>query len=59
MTPVEGSTFCVSSTSGDMEAEVPQGLFFRDTRILSDWQIRVDGRRPHQAFRRAGCRFRG
>ncbi|MFJ9967542.1 glycogen debranching N-terminal domain-containing protein [Streptomyces avermitilis] len=29
---VEGPTFCVSGTSGDMEAEVPQGLFFRDMR---------------------------
>ncbi|MFC8427596.1 glycogen debranching N-terminal domain-containing protein [Streptomyces sp. NPDC057253] len=47
VTLVEGPTFCVSGTSGDMEAEVPQGLFFRDMRILSDWQIRVDGRRPH------------
>ncbi|MGV9245240.1 glycogen debranching N-terminal domain-containing protein, partial [Streptomyces sp. NPDC003710] len=30
-----------------MEAEVPQGLFFRDVRVISDWQIRVDGHRPH------------
>ncbi|MEU3859452.1 glycogen debranching N-terminal domain-containing protein [Streptomyces sp. NPDC028722] len=47
VTLVEGPTFCVSSTSGDMEAEVPQGLFFRDMRVISDWQIRVDGHRPH------------
>ncbi|MFD8251224.1 glycogen debranching N-terminal domain-containing protein [Streptomyces werraensis] len=47
VTLVEGPTFCVSGTSGDMEAEVAQGLFFRDMRVISDWQIRVDGHRPH------------
>ncbi|MFI6357383.1 glycogen debranching N-terminal domain-containing protein [Streptomyces sp. NPDC050743] len=47
VTLVEGPTFCVSGTSGDMEAEVPQGLFFRDMRVISDWQIRGDGHRPH------------
>ncbi|MFF9374244.1 glycogen debranching N-terminal domain-containing protein [Streptomyces griseoluteus] len=47
VTLVEGPTFCVSSASGDMEAEVPQGLFFRDMRVLSDWRVRVDGVRPH------------
>ncbi|MFJ5515750.1 glycogen debranching N-terminal domain-containing protein [Streptomyces griseoluteus] len=47
VTLVEGPTFCVSSASGDMEAEVPQGLFFRDMRVVSDWRVRVDGVRPH------------
>ncbi|MGW5257616.1 glycogen debranching N-terminal domain-containing protein [Streptomyces sp. NPDC004012] len=48
VTLVEGPAFCVLATSGDMEAEVPQGLFFRDMRVSSDWQIRGDdGHRPH------------
>jgi len=47
VTLVEGRMFCVSGTSDDMEAEVPQGLFFRDVGVISDWQIRVDGHRPH------------
>ncbi|WP_030347543.1 glycogen debranching N-terminal domain-containing protein [Streptomyces sp. NRRL S-1022] len=47
VTLVEGRTFCVSGTSGDMEAEVPQGLFLRDVRVISDWRTRVDGHRPH------------
>ncbi|MEU6553634.1 glycogen debranching N-terminal domain-containing protein [Streptomyces sp. NPDC046915] len=47
VTLVEGRTFCVSGTSGGMEAEVPQGTFFRDVRVIPDWQIRVDGHRPH------------
>lgn len=48
VTLVEGPTFCVSGTSGDMDAELPQGLFFRDTRIISDWRLRVDDRLPQQ-----------
>ncbi|MEU6682808.1 glycogen debranching N-terminal domain-containing protein [Streptomyces sp. NPDC046832] len=47
ITLVEGPTFCVSSASGDMEAEVPQGLFFRDMWVISNWRVRVDGVRPH------------
>ncbi|MFH8805045.1 glycogen debranching N-terminal domain-containing protein [Streptomyces sp. NPDC017936] len=35
VTLVEGPTFCVSGASGDMEAEVPQGLFFRDMRVTT------------------------
>ncbi|MGW0395880.1 amylo-alpha-1,6-glucosidase, partial [Streptomyces sp. NPDC003042] len=46
VTLVEGPTFCVSGTSGDMDAEWTQGLFFRDTRIISDWRLRVDDRIP-------------
>ncbi|MGW0395029.1 amylo-alpha-1,6-glucosidase, partial [Streptomyces sp. NPDC003042] len=48
VTLVEGPTFCVSGTTGDMDGELPQGLFFRDTRIISDWHLRVDGRTPQQ-----------
>jgi glycogen debranching enzyme len=48
VTLVEGPTFCVSATSGDMDAGSPQGLFFRDTRIISGWRLRVDGRLPYQ-----------
>ncbi|MGW7660761.1 glycogen debranching N-terminal domain-containing protein [Streptomyces sp. NPDC054756] len=47
VTLVEGPTFCVSSASGDMAAGAPQGLFFRDMRVISDWKVRVDGVRPH------------
>jgi glycogen debranching enzyme len=39
---VEGSTFCVSGRSGDMDPAAPQGLFYRDTRVLSEWQLRCD-----------------
>jgi glycogen debranching enzyme len=39
VTMVEGSTFCVSGRSGDMDPAAPQGLFYRDTRVLSAWQL--------------------
>ncbi|NMH96337.1 glycogen debranching N-terminal domain-containing protein [Pseudonocardia acidicola] len=43
VTAVEGSTFCVSSTSGDMLRDFPHGLFVADTRIVSCWKLAVDG----------------
>ncbi|KOX19026.1 amylo-alpha-1,6-glucosidase [Saccharothrix sp. NRRL B-16348] len=46
-TVVEGGTFCLSTGTGDVEPGTPHGLFFRDARVLSRWQLRVDGRVPH------------
>jgi glycogen debranching enzyme len=46
VTLVEGSTFCISGRSGDVAADSPQGLFFRDTRILSEWRVRVAAEPP-------------
>ena len=43
VTLVEGSTFAVSGRSGDMDPEHPQGLFFRDTRVLATWRLRLGG----------------
>src|SRR2546429_10000419 len=38
----------VSDASGDVRRDprVPNGLFYRDMRHLSHWEIRLDGRRP-------------
>jgi glycogen debranching enzyme len=44
VTLVEGSTFAVSGRSGDMNADGPEGLFFRDVRVLSTWRLRLDDR---------------
>ncbi|MCW2508411.1 MAG: sle [Modestobacter sp.] len=44
VTLVEGSTFAVSGRSGEMNAEGPEGLFFRDVRVLSTWRLRLDDR---------------
>jgi glycogen debranching enzyme len=43
VTLVEGSSFCVSRNDGDIDAGPPHGVFFRDTRILSVWRLRLDG----------------
>jgi glycogen debranching enzyme len=46
VTVMEGSTFCVSEPSGDLVPDRPEGLFVRDTRVLSRWELTVDGRAP-------------
>ena len=46
LTLVEGSAFCISDRAGDIAADLPQGLFFRDTRFLSTLALRVNGARP-------------
>ncbi|MEH0974534.1 glycogen debranching N-terminal domain-containing protein [Micromonospora sp. CPCC 205546] len=44
---IDGSTFIVSDTSGDVEASAatPVGLFAADTRFLSRWVLTVNGER--------------
>ncbi|MCW2829134.1 MAG: Amylo-alpha,6-glucosidase [Marmoricola sp.] len=46
VTLVEGSSFCICTPSGDLTGVGPMGVFFRDTRILSRWDLTVDGDRP-------------
>ena len=46
VTMVEGTTFCICQPSGDVEPGTPQGVFFRDTRVISRWQLRLDGLAP-------------
>ena len=45
VTLVDESTFAISGSSGDMAAGAAQGLFFRDTRILSRLELLVNGAR--------------
>jgi glycogen debranching enzyme len=45
-TLVSGSLFCVSSGNGDVADHGAFGLFFRDLRTLSRWELRVDGHSP-------------
>lgn len=42
-TLVRGSTFCIGERSGDIRPDGAQGLFFRDLRSISRWELRVDG----------------
>ena len=46
VTLIEGSTFCISEQGGDILPDRPHGLFVRDTRVLSRWELRVDGIEP-------------
>ena len=41
-----GSSFCVSDPIGNIRPDQPHGFFHHDTRLLSRWELRVDGREP-------------
>jgi glycogen debranching enzyme len=43
VTLVEGASFCICSSSGDIEPSGAQGIFFQDTRFVSAWRVRLDG----------------
>ncbi|MFQ6395160.1 glycogen debranching N-terminal domain-containing protein [Nocardia sp. KC 131] len=43
VTLVEGATFCLSNRLGDVEPGRSHGLFFRDARVISRWELLVDG----------------
>ena len=46
LTLVEGSTFCVSELGGDIVPDRAHGLFVRDTRVVSRWELRIDDVAP-------------
>ena len=46
VTLVEGSSFCISTPTGDIEPGTAQGLFYRDTRFVSCWQLRINDAAP-------------
>jgi glycogen debranching enzyme len=43
VTTLEGSTFCLSGRTGDVAGE-PQGLFLHDARLVSRFELHLDGR---------------
>ncbi|MGQ0432166.1 MAG: amylo-alpha-1,6-glucosidase [Microthrixaceae bacterium] len=43
VTLVEGQTFCLSGRTGDISPAFPHGLFVLDTRVVSCWELRVNG----------------
>lgn len=43
ITVVEGSSFCVSGDNGDVVPGGAAGLFIQDARLLSRWELRIDG----------------
>jgi glycogen debranching enzyme len=46
VTIVEGSAFLISGPGGEVAPALAEGFFFRDTRFLSRWQLRVNGQAP-------------
>jgi glycogen debranching enzyme len=46
VTLVAGSSFCISSPSGDVSSGGPSGMFVQDVRVLSQWELRVDSELP-------------
>ena len=42
-TLIDGSTFCISRGSGEIVSTSVMGLFVRDTRVISTWQLQVQG----------------
>jgi glycogen debranching enzyme len=48
VTLVDESTFVISDALGDVVPGGAHGLFVRDTRVLSRWELLLDGRRPEQ-----------
>jgi glycogen debranching enzyme len=43
VTLVEGSTFSLSDRTGDIAPGGPAGVFVLDARVISEWQLLVDG----------------
>ena len=43
VTLVEGSSFCISLANGDIHPAHPHGVFHEDTRILSRWNLTING----------------
>jgi glycogen debranching enzyme len=46
VTLVDGSAFCLCATTGDLRGQEPLGVFFQDTRVLTHWDLTVDGQQP-------------
>lgn len=44
VTLVHGTSFCVCDDDGEMDGSIAQGAFYQDTRILSRWSLKVDGK---------------
>src|SRR3954464_10867809 len=59
VTLVEGSSFCVCSPAGDLSGGEPHGVFFSDTRILSRWELRIDGEAPEPLAAMTPVPYRG
>lgn len=46
LTLVDGSSYCISTETGDITPGDAHGLYFRDTRVISGWRLLIDGAPP-------------
>ena len=46
VTLLEGTTFCICEPSGDVRPGAAQGLFVRDTRLISRFELSISGHVP-------------
>ena len=44
VTLVHGTSFCVCDDDGEFGGALAEGTFYQDTRILSGWNLRIDGK---------------
>jgi len=42
-TLIEGRTFCISAANGDLQPDHTHGLFVLDRRVMSRFELRIDG----------------
>ena len=61
VTLLDGTTFCISDASGDLRQGAAQGLFVRDTRLISRLDLSINGHVPEplapQAREPFACTF--
>jgi glycogen debranching enzyme len=57
ITLMDGTSFCISSRTGELPAGAASGLFIRDTRVLSGWSLSVDGESLRPLVCEAGASF--
>jgi glycogen debranching enzyme len=61
VTLLDGTTFCISESSGDLRHGGSQGLFVRDTRLISRLELSINGHVPEplspQARESFACTF--
>ena len=50
VTLLEGTTFCICETSGDIRPGGSQGLFVRDTRLISKLELSINGHVPEPLY---------
>ena len=42
VTLVDGATFCISTSTGNVVPGAPMGLFVHDARVLATWEVHID-----------------